>query len=192
MLLAVMMIGGLAACSTSQGRTARGSAAAARASFAPIARVLTHPRCLNCHTVTHYPRQGDDRHEHLFLIARGLDDRGAAGKRCSECHQGQNQGNGVPGAPNWRLAPLDMAWESAPGAALSDAALCRRLLDQSRNGNRNLEQLALHLESEALVRWAWTPGRNLDGNRREPPPLGREQFLQAFRAWQAAGAPCPP
>jgi len=167
------------------------SLADAQASFEPIARVLTHPRCLNCHTVTNYPRQGDDRHAHLFLVARGLDDRGAVGNRCGECHQGLNQGNGVPGASNWRLAPLGMAWESQPGVALSDAALCRRLLDQSRNGNRSLGQLAQHLETEALVRWAWAPGKNLDGKVRESPPLGREQFLQAFRAWQAAGAPCP-
>jgi hypothetical protein len=159
--------------------------------FEPIARVLSHPRCLNCHTVTDYPRQGNDRHPHLFLIARGPDDRGAPGKRCSECHQSQNQVNGVPGAPNWRLAPLAMAWEAEAGQELPSASLCRRLLDQTRNGNRDLPRLEEHLQSEPLVRWAWSPGNDVRGTPREAPPGSHEEFMRAFRAWEAAGAPCP-
>jgi hypothetical protein len=27
--------------------------------FKSIAQVLRHPRCMNCHTVTDFPRQGD-------------------------------------------------------------------------------------------------------------------------------------
>jgi hypothetical protein len=142
--------------------------------------------------MTYFPRQGEDRHPHLFLVARGPEDRGVVGKHCNECHQTQNQGNGVPGAPNWRLAPLEMTWESEPGKPLSEGALCRRLLDLSRNGHRNLEQLTEHLATERLVVWAWSPGTNLDGEQRLPPPLEHEQFLQAFRAWQADGATCPP
>src|SRR5215510_6394899 len=44
-----------------------------------IESVLTHPRCINCHTATDYPRQGDDRHIHQFRVVRGPDDRGAPG-----------------------------------------------------------------------------------------------------------------
>ena len=32
--------------------------------------VLAHPRCINCHTATNYPEQGDDRHPHLFNVVR--------------------------------------------------------------------------------------------------------------------------
>ena len=182
----------LGACTASGVRTEPDRRAAQSAQlFEPIAAVLTHPRCLNCHTVTDYPRQGNDRHPHLFLIARGADDRGAVGKRCTECHQSQNQGNGVPGALNWRLAPLAMAWEAEAGKALATAPLCRRLLDATRNGHRDLAQLEEHMQNEPLVRWAWSPGNDVRGTAREVPPGSHEEFMRAFRAWEAAGAPCP-
>jgi len=38
--------------------------------------VLSHPRCINCHTATNYPEQGDDRHHHLFNVVRGQQDHG--------------------------------------------------------------------------------------------------------------------
>jgi hypothetical protein len=63
-----------------------GTSESVDAMFEPVAQVLRHPRCLNCHTASDYPRQGDDRHPHRFLVARGQDDRGAYGKRCNECH----------------------------------------------------------------------------------------------------------
>lgn len=188
-LLAVLVTG-LVACSPHAQRTAAGKEPAG-ATFEPVAQVLRHPRCLNCHTASDYPRQGDDRHPHRFLVARGLDDHGAYGQRCNECHQGQNQNNGVPGAHGWRLAPLTMAWETEPGKPLSTASLCRRLLDQSHNGNRNLAQLEQHLQTEPLVQWAWAPGHTVEGSPRALPPLTHEQFLHAFRTWTAAGAPCP-
>ena len=33
--------------------------------------VLTYPRCINCHTATNYPQQGDDRHRHFANVIRG-------------------------------------------------------------------------------------------------------------------------
>jgi mono/diheme cytochrome c family protein len=33
--------------------------------------VVTSPRCINCHTATNYPRQGDDRHPHIYGVIRG-------------------------------------------------------------------------------------------------------------------------
>ena len=159
--------------------------------FVPLVAVLTHPRCLKCHTATAYPRQGSDRHRHLFLVARGVDDRGAAGKRCNECHQAMNQVNGVPGAAGWRLAPLAMAWESESGEALSAPALCRRLVERRRNGGRNPAALVAHLDEEPLVRWAWNPGDDVAGAARSAPPLSHDAFMQAVRAWVAGGAPCP-
>ncbi len=44
------------------------SAVAAQPAVPPgwteVASVLRHPRCMNCHTFTEFPRQGDDRHRH--------------------------------------------------------------------------------------------------------------------------------
>src|SRR6202035_5299893 len=56
------------------------------AAWQQIYSVLTHPRCINCHTATNYPQQGDDRHRHLFNIIRGPGGKGVAGLNCVTCH----------------------------------------------------------------------------------------------------------
>ena len=40
------------------------------AAWQQVYSVLTHPRCINCHTATNYPQQGDDRHPHFQRRAR--------------------------------------------------------------------------------------------------------------------------
>jgi hypothetical protein len=101
---------------------------------------------------------------------------------CGTCHQEANQeSSGVPGAPHWHLAPIGMAWEG-----LSDAELCRTVLDRGKNGGRTVDDLVHHMEEDALVRWAWEPG-----GQRTTPPLAREEFLDVVRAWAAKGAACP-
>jgi hypothetical protein len=161
-------------------------------SWRVIESVLTHPRCTNCHTATDYPRQGDDRRRHQFRVVRGPDDRGVPGALCAACHQEDNQASsGVPGAPNWRLAPRSMAFERAPGVAMSGKELCERLLDKKRNGNLGLRGMELHLARESLVLWAWSPGILKDGTPRMTPPVSQEELSNAFKAWSAALAPCP-
>src|SRR3954469_12185225 len=115
-------------------------AARSQASFIQIAKVLRHPRCMNCHTATDFPRQGNERRRHDMMVLRGSDNHGAPAMRCSSCHQNINQENGVPGAPNWGLAPLSMAWEG-----LDDHQLAEVLKDPARNGRRSLEQLYEHM-----------------------------------------------
>src|SRR5215813_5108321 len=73
--------------------------------------VLTSPRCINCHTATNYPQQGDDRHRHVANVIRGPEDKGVPGLNCASCHQESNaDSTGVPGGRNWHLAPLSMRW----------------------------------------------------------------------------------
>ena len=188
--IGIVTVLNLHAQDTARGQSAKTNVDAAL--FAPIASVLVHPRCVNCHPMTDYPRQGNDRHRHLFLVARGTDDRGAAGARCTLCHQSQTQrDSGVPGAADWRMAPLAMAWESEPGVVMTAGALCRRVLDKSRNGGRDLHALEEHLQNDHFIQWAWNPGVNSRGQARETPPLSHEEFMQAVRRWTAAGAPCP-
>src|SRR5262245_48828443 len=77
-----------------------------------IYSVLTHPRCINCHTATNYPQQGDDRHRHSANVVRGPAGTGVPALRCVTCHQEANaDSTGVPGAHGWHLAPLSMAWQ---------------------------------------------------------------------------------
>jgi hypothetical protein len=178
--------------SASADRPSWATASAGVEQWRVIESVLTHPRCMNCHTVTDYPRQGDDRHRHQYRVVRGPMDRGVPSAMCTACHQGgNNASSGVPGAPNWRLAPLSMSFEQAPGKAMSGRALCQRLLDKKRNGNLAVSGLELHLAQESLVQWAWSPGTLKDGTPRGMPTVSQEELSDAFKAWAASGAPCP-
>lgn len=160
-----------------------GQPAGAEAStlFQPVYDVLTHPRCLNCHTRTNFPRQGDERRRHDQLVMRGEEDHGSPALPCSACHQDHNVADGaVPGAPHWELAPLSMAWED-----LNPEQLCEVLKNRSLNGDRSLEVLVEHMDADALVLWGWEPGGN-----RSTPPLDHPEFMVALRAWADAGGPC--
>jgi len=154
--------------------------------------VLTHPRCVNCHTATNYPEQGDDRHRHLFNVVRGSFGTGVPGLNCATCHQQSNADvTGVPGAANWRLAPLTLAWQDRSDKILSTVALCKMLADKGKNGGLAGDALLEHHEREALVQWAFAPGLHLDGTPRSLPPLTHEEFVAATRIWTRSGLPCP-
>src|SRR6476661_7707321 len=89
-----------------------------RAIFSEMAKVITSPRCMNCHPATDRPTQGNDRHQHIPFAGRGEGGVGVAGGACRECHSDANftLGEGasyqsIPGHPRWGLAPIEMAWQ---------------------------------------------------------------------------------
>lgn len=150
--------------------------------FKPVADVLRHPRCMNCHPRDDRPRQGADRHIHRQNIVRGEDNMGFVNGRCNACHRDENNDfNGVPGAPTWHLAPLSMGWQG-----LNDAELCEALKDETKNGGKNVAALVLHMKQDKLVLWGWEPG----GIREHVTPPHPE-FMKDLNAWAKAGAPCP-
>ena len=154
--------------------------------------VLTSPRCLNCHTATSYPEQGDDRHRHFANVVRGAEGKGVAALQCASCHQETNaDATGVPGAHGWHLAPLSMKWQDANDRALSSAEICKAVTDRSRNGGRGGRDLVKHHIEEPLVLWSFQPGRGIDGKPRTLPPLTHDEFVAATRRWVDAGMPCP-
>ncbi|HEX7723478.1 MAG TPA: hypothetical protein VF397_15060 [Pyrinomonadaceae bacterium] len=162
------------------------------AAWEQVYSVLTSPRCINCHTATNYPQQGDDRHRHFANVLRGPADRGVPALNCVGCHQETNaDSTGVPGGPDWHLAPLSMRWQDTNDRPLSSAAVCRTVTDRSRNENMDGAALLKHHEGAALVRWAWNPGRRPDGTMRSLPPLSHVDFVDATRRWVEAGTPCP-
>lgn len=155
---------------------------ASEAAFKQIAQVLRHPRCMNCHTVTDFPRQGDDRHRHHQMVMRGAANTGTPTMQCSSCHQASNSPDGrVPGAPHWHLAPLSMAWEHLP----KDSDLCTALKDPAKNGNRDTSKIVDHMVADPLVQWAWKPGA------RVPPAVSQQEFHALVRQWAQTGAACP-
>jgi mono/diheme cytochrome c family protein len=163
------------------------------AAWERVYAVLTSPRCINCHTATNYPQQGDDRHRHFANVIRGPEGKGVPGLNCVSCHQASNaDSTGVPGGLNWHLAPLSMRWQDLNDRPLSSAAVCRAVTDGSRNHALDGPGLLKHHQEEPLVLWAWNPGRRLDGTMRSVPPTTHADFVAATRQWVQAGTPCPP
>jgi len=159
-----------------------------RALFNEIAKVVTHPRCMNCHPAGNHPLQGDDRHEHLPPVPRGDAGLGVAGFNCATCHTERNftlvgaaTYKSIPGHPRWQLAPIEMAWE---GKSVSQ--LCQQLKDPARNGGRTLALLHEHFAKDDLVAWGWAPGEG-----REPAPGNQQQLGELAQAWIDSGAQCP-
>ena len=166
--------------------------AAGLAAWDQVYSVLISPRCINCHTATKYPQQGDDRHRHFANVIRGEEGRGVPALRCIGCHQEVNaDSTGVPGGPDWHLAPLSMQWQDKNDRPLSSASVCGQITDRKRNENMDGKALLEHHSEAALVLWAWNPGRRPDGTMRTVPPLSHAEFVNATRTWVDAGTPCP-
>ena len=150
--------------------------------FAELGKVLTHPRCVNCHPAGDHPRQGDMGRLHQPPVERGADGYGLAAMRCSSCHLQHNfDAARVPGNPQWHLAPREMAWE---GKTLGE--ICAQIKDRERNGGRSLDELVDHIGTDTLVGWAWAPGFG-----REPAPGTQAQAGALAAAWVKSGAVCP-
>jgi hypothetical protein len=158
------------------------TAARSAAMFTELGKVLTHPRCVNCHPAGDHPRQGEDGRPHQPPVERGADGHGLPAMRCSSCHQKANFNPGrVPGHPEWHLAPREMAWE---GKTLGE--ICEQIKDPKRNGNRKVEELIHHIGQDTLVGWAWAPGYG-----RQPAPGTQAQAGALVEAWVKTGAACP-
>ena len=153
--------------------------------FQEAGKVITHPRCANCHPVDH-PTQADDRHPHMPVVSRGEDGHGA-GLHCASCHTAKNVWVGgthivtIPGNPKWALAPASMAWQ---GKSLGE--ICAQLKDPARNGGKTLAQIQQHMASDELVAWGWNPGLG-----RTPAPGTQAQLGDLIQAWIDTGAKCP-
>jgi hypothetical protein len=158
------------------------TAARSAALFTEAGKVLTHPRCMNCHPAGDRPRQSDVQRLHQPPVARGEDGFGLPALRCPICHQAANfEPAGVPGDPGWHLAPHEMGWEGK-----TPAQICEQIKDPARNGGRSLEDIVHHVGEDHLVGWAWAPG----GDRR-PAPGTQAQAGALLDAWVKTGAVCP-
>ena len=158
------------------------------AAWQQLYSVMSHPRCVNCHTASDYPQQGDDRHRHLFNVVRGPGGEGVPALQCATCHQSANaDSTGVPGAEDWHLAPLEMKWQDTGNKIQPSPAVCKTVIE---NSGHNGPGLVKHHQTE-LVKWAWNPGLRYDGSARSAPPISYADFMAATRKWVEAGMPCP-
>ena len=150
--------------------------------FQEAGKVLQHPRCLNCHPATDRPSQSDRMRPHQPLVVRGKDGHGAPGLACATCHGKANYDPaGVPGDPQWHLAPASMAWQ---GRSLGQ--ICAQIKDPKRNGGKDMAALIKHMAEDSLVGWGWSPGPG-----RTAVPGTQAEFGAIIKAWAEAGAHCP-
>ncbi|MEO3415641.1 Isoquinoline 1-oxidoreductase subunit [Roseovarius sp. CAU 1744] len=154
--------------------------------FDEMAKVITHPRCMNCHPVTGGPLQGDTQRPHSPPVKRTEDNFGVVAMRCTTCHSAENveflgESGSVPGNGHWQLAPQSMGW-----IGLSTIEICAQLKDPERNGGRSLQEVAHHMGDDSLVGWAWNPGPG-----REAAPGTWEVFAELAEHWVESGAACP-
>jgi hypothetical protein len=163
-------------------------APAGLAAFETVRSVFQHPRCRNCHIPGDAPLQHDEGRVHGQGVVRGGDGHGAPGLPCSTCHAATNApaaygANVPPGAPNWHLPPPT---HRMVFIGLEPAQLCATLKDLQATNGKDLPAMLEHVRHDALVLWGWQPGTG-----RAPVPVPHAEFVEAFRTWIGAGAPCP-
>ena len=150
--------------------------------FVELGKVLTHPRCVNCHPAGDRPLQTDQGRPHQPPVWRGADSGGLPAMRCSSCHGATNFDPArMPGHAAWHLAPREMGWQ---GKTLAE--ICSQIKDPARNGGRAPEELVRHIGEDTLVGWAWAPGPG-----RQPVPGTQKVAGALTEAWLKTGAACP-
>jgi len=128
--------------------------------FGEAAKVITSPRCMNCHPATRQATQGDDLHPHVPLMYGGRYGVGVPGLPCRACHGSSNATTlvesiaSIPGNPAWGLAPPSMAWQGK-----SVREICLQIQDPARNGGRTLAKLAEHMATDSIHRMGVSAGR---------------------------------
>ncbi|MFK8033751.1 MAG: hypothetical protein AB8B94_06355 [Hyphomicrobiales bacterium] len=157
--------------------------------------VASHPRCANCHVgadnkpMWSGPSYGKTR-AHGMNINAGESRIGAETLTCDTCHTTlsgvKSSANSTPhAAPKvamaWQLAPVEAEWFGK-----SSSYICNQLKDPTRNGERTIKDVAVHLDHDLILHWAWNPG-----GTREPAPYSLQETMDALMKWSAAGTPCP-
>jgi hypothetical protein len=186
--MAVLLVSAMAAAnggSRGGSAAAQPDASASQTAFQQVYKVLTSPRCQNCHPAGDAPLQGDDSHVHLQNVKRGKDGHGVPAMRCDTCHQTANLAGAhmPPGNPKWSLPSPE---HKMVFVGRSAGELCRQIKDPKLNGGRTLEQIFHHIADDDLVGWGWNPGEG-----RALPPLSRRDTVAQLKIWIDGGAACP-
>jgi|GEM_PF-946544 len=153
-----------------------------------IYKVLSHPRCVNCHVEDDRPRWSGKHYGktqlHGMYVHATATRVGMPGQQmCSTCHAKTNSDvpHGPPGAEVWALAPPEMVWWGK-----SSQELCAIVKDPAKTGGLDITGFADHIGHDPLVAWGWEPGVG-----REPAPFSADETVAMLEQWLALGLPCP-
>ena len=148
--------------------------------FTELGKVLTYPRCLNCHPAGDRPRQGDMARLHQPPVERGRRRLRPSGAALSDLPSGSELREGA--------RKPDLASRAARnGLGRQDAEPDLRP-DQGPRAerHRSLETLVEHIGEDHLVGWAWAPGPG-----RQSAPGTQKEAGALVAAWVQTGAACP-
>ncbi len=156
-----------------------------------VYEVASHPRCANCHVgssdqpMWSGPSYGKTR-PHGMNVRAGESRMGVEFVPCLTCHAETNSSNDAPHmAPQvgtqWALAPVEADWFGK-----SSQEVCNQLRTPDLNGERNVLDIAAHLDHDVILHWAWSPGGD-----REAAPYSLQEHVDDILLWGVAGAPCP-
>ena len=153
-----------------------------QALFTELGKVLTHPRCLNCHPVGDRPRQGEHGRLHQPPVARGPTASVSTPYVARFATRAPiSTPAGSRATPNGTLPPskwLGMANRCTISASRSRT---RRAMAAALSAD-----LTHHIGDDTLVGWAWAPGFG-----REPAPGTQKEAGALVEAWVKTGAACP-
>jgi hypothetical protein len=150
-----------------------------RAMFAEVAKVLTGPRCMNCHPAGDHPLQGDDHHIHQPAAARGLSNNGVPGLPCASCHTDRNFTLSI-GEAKYQSIPghLDGGWPLSRwhGKVSLSATSAGRSKIQHATG---VEVLPCCMTTSQTTTW-WG-GRGIPGPGGKPLPERRNNWAISYK-----------
>ena len=160
-----------------------------RALFNEIAKVVTHPRCMNCHPAGNHPLQGDDRHEHLPPVPRGEAGLGVAGLNCATCHTERNF-TLVGAARPTRAFRAIRAGASRRSKWPGKASRSARSASSSRTRRATADARSRCCTSiSRTTTWSRGAGSRAKGASRRR--ADQKQLGALAQAWIESGAQCP-
>src|SRR4051812_34002000 len=136
-----------------------------RAIFAEAAKVLTHPRCMNCHPATDRVLQGNDNHPHQPVATHQNPLRDVSHR-----------------PPRWMAAPIEMAWQGKP--------IGERFAGRSRTPTA-MAAVTFRSCTSTWRTTIWWHGVSSRGKGRDPAPGSQALLGQLIQAWIDTGAQCP-
>lgn len=155
--------------------------------FAKLMPVFTHPRCANCHggVDPFFPYMGPPAVKHgAGPIGDPTDPLEKRNEECSDCH---NQPAEV--ANTWILASQIKPDRNFVGKDTQQ--MCEEqafeVINMPKHTSRNWLQ---HLEEDVLITQSFIGKAGGQRRKADPPPMTRDDFLNAARAWVAAGGGC--
>ena len=160
-----------------------------RALFNEVAKVVTHPRCMNCHPAGEHPTQGNDQHEHMPPTCAARPASASPGvllglPHREELHAGRHRRDATRAFRAIRAGSSRRSrWRGRASRSARSASSSRT---RSATAARSLALLHEHFAKDDLVAWGWAPGEG-----REPAPGTQQQLGELAQAWIDTGAECP-